>query len=131
MWSRRSTRSRQRALQKDGERGGHGYRMRRAFINDIGLMTIEFSSRIRPTQDVLVRELDGEAVLLNLDSESYYGLNQVGARMWALVMESDSIQAAYEVLANEYEVEAKTLKDDLRTQIEEWIEHGLAHIDIE
>lgn len=92
-------------------------------------MTIEFSSRIRPAQDVLVRELDGEAVLLNLDSESYYGLNQVGARMWALVMESDSIQAAYEALANEYEVEAKTLRDDLRAQIEEWIEHGLARID--
>lgn len=92
-------------------------------------MTIEFSSRIRPAQDVLVRELDGEAVLLNLDSESYYGLNQVGTRMWALVMESDSIQAAYEELANEYEVEAKTLKDDLRVQIEEWIEHGLARID--
>lgn len=92
-------------------------------------MTIEFSSRIRPAQDVLVRELDGEAVLLNLDSESYYGLNQVGARMWALVMESDSIQAAYEVLASEYEVEANTLIDDLRTQIEEWIDHGLARID--
>lgn len=92
-------------------------------------MTLSFDSRIRPADSVLVRELEGEAVLLNLDSESYYGLDAVGARMWAVVISSESIQSAYEVLVNEYQVEDQKLRHDLQALIEEWLEHGLARID--
>lgn len=92
-------------------------------------MTITFKSRVRPASSVLVRELEGEAVLLNLDSESYYGLNGIGARMWSVVNTSDSVEAAYETLVAEYEVDADRLREDLKALVEEWIEHDLALID--
>ncbi|MDX1513448.1 MAG: PqqD family protein [Gammaproteobacteria bacterium] len=90
---------------------------------------VEFSHRVRPAPDVLVRELDGEAVLLNLDNENYYGLDQVGARMWALVTTSESVQAAYEYLAKEYDVDADTLRRDLEALINKWLGQGLVTID--
>jgi len=37
--------------------------------------------------DVLFRELDGEAVLLNLKTGIYFGLNPVATRMWQLIVE--------------------------------------------
>ncbi len=92
-------------------------------------MRVEFSSRVRPAPDVLVRELDGEAVLLNLKNENYYGLDEVGARMWSLVTTSDSVQTAYEILVTEYEVEAASLRRDLGSLIDQWLEHGLATIE--
>ncbi|MDH3316860.1 MAG: PqqD family protein [Gammaproteobacteria bacterium] len=92
-------------------------------------MTITFNSRVRPASSVLVRELEGEAVLLNLDTESYYGLDEIGARMWSAVNASDSVEAACQMLVAEYQVDAERLREDLQALIEEWIEHGLARID--
>ena len=92
-------------------------------------MSVAFNKRIRPAAGVLVRELQGEAVLLNLDTESYYGLDEVGARMWSVVNASDSVEAAFQILLTEYDVDSARLRDDLQALVEEWIEHDLAHVD--
>jgi len=42
---------------------------------------INFSDKITVPDTVLFRELDGESVLLNLKTESYLGLDDVGTRM--------------------------------------------------
>lgn len=89
-------------------------------------MEITFSQRVSAPDDVLVRILDGEAVLLNLDSESYFGLDEVGARMWTLLTESDTIQAAYDALLEEYDVAPEQLRADLIDLIRQLTEHGLA-----
>ena len=74
---------------------------------------------------VLLRELDGESVLLNLDSERYYGLDEVGTHMWKAVTSSGTIGAAYEVLAAEYDVTPELLAADMRSLLEVLVAHGL------
>jgi hypothetical protein len=76
----------------------------------------------------LFRELRGEAVLLNLGSESYFGLDAVGTRMWMVLTAAASIQAAYEALLDEYDVEAEKLREDLDGLIGKLVEHGLVEI---
>src|SRR5258706_624118 len=41
-------------------------------------MTWSMKARVTQPADVLVRELDGESVILNLDNEAYFGLDAVG-----------------------------------------------------
>ena len=65
---------------------------------------IDFSLRVSIPDMVLFRELDGESVLLNLKTESYLGLDDVGTRMWTVLTAEPSVQAAYEVLLSEYDV---------------------------
>jgi Coenzyme PQQ synthesis protein D (PqqD) len=89
------------------------------------MMEITFSQRIAAPDDVLIQMLDGEAVLLNLDTESYFGLDEVGARMWTLLTESDSIQTAYEALLKEYDVTPEQLRADLIGLIDRLAEQGL------
>jgi coenzyme PQQ synthesis protein D (PqqD) len=84
--------------------------------------------RATTPEGVLVRELEGESVLLNLHSESYFGLDAVGTRMWAALTESPSIAAAYEKLLEEYEVEPGNLRADLRAFIERLLEAGLIEV---
>lgn len=91
-------------------------------------MTISHTAKVLAPAGVLVRELDGESVLLNLNSESYFGLDEVGTRMWAVLTASDSIQAAYESLLAEYEVEPEKLYQDLDNLIEKLVAHGLAEV---
>lgn len=93
-------------------------------------MEISFSNRLRAADHVLYRELDGESVLLNMRTESYYGLDDVGTRMWRLLTTNETIQGSYERLAEEYEVSESRLEKDLRTLIEELIEHDLVKIEV-
>ena len=91
-------------------------------------MTVSLDQRISVPAVVLVQELEGESVLLNLKSESYFGLDEVGTRMWAVLSRSESIQQAYEALLAEYDVDPDVLRRDLLHLIDELIEHGLVEI---
>jgi hypothetical protein len=90
--------------------------------------TIRFDSRIIIPERVLLRELDGESVLLNLDSERYFGLDETGTRMWAALTTSKSIEEALEKLVDEYDVESELLREDLNELIEKLRDHGLVDV---
>ena len=88
-------------------------------------MAISFSDRVRVPDDVLISNLQQESVILNLDSERYYGLDDVGTRFLTALNTSDSIEAAYEMLRGEYNVEAHVLRDDLLELIENLLKQGI------
>jgi hypothetical protein len=69
--------------------------------------------RIVKSEDALFRELDDEAVLLNLRTGVYYGLNPVGTRAWRLMMEHGDLSRVLDVMLDEYEVERPLLEEDL------------------
>jgi hypothetical protein len=89
---------------------------------------ISFSSKVVVPDAVLFRELDGEAVLLNLTTESYLGLDEVGTRMWTLFTTQPSIQAAYDALEAEYDVTRETLRNDVEVLLGQMLEHGLVEL---
>ena len=90
--------------------------------------TIDFNQRVVVPDFVLFRELDGEAVLLNLNDESYFGLDDVGTRMWSVLQESLTIADAFERLRAEYDVDAGQLQGDLIELIQTLAAHGLVQI---
>lgn len=89
---------------------------------------IDFTQKVSVPEDTLIRELEGESVLLNLTNEKYYGLNKVGTRMWNALEKSASIQAAYDQLKAEYDVEPQRLRDDLEKLIVQLQAQGLISI---
>ncbi len=88
-------------------------------------MSIAFTSRVRISPDVLISNMDGEAVLLDLQSETYFGLDEVGTRMWNALAGAESIQVAFDVLASEYDVEPDQLRQDLEELLNRLSEQGL------
>ena len=92
-------------------------------------MTISFSDRVTVPDDVLISNLQDESVLLNLDSERYYGLDDVGTRMLTVLSTSNSIEAAYESLREEYDVDGEVLRRDLLSLIEQLVSQGLVKIE--
>ena len=75
--------------------------------------------------DVLISNLQEEAVILNLDSERYYGLDDVGTRFLSVLNTSESIEAAYEVLRDEYDVDPQSLRQDLLDLTETLLQQGI------
>ena len=91
-------------------------------------MSISFSDRVKIPDDVLISKLQEESVILNLESERYYGLDDVGTRFLAALTTSESIEAAFETLAKEYDVDAEVLRQDLIELIENLSKQGLISV---
>ena len=87
-----------------------------------------FKDRARAPKHVLFRLLERESVLLNLETERYFGLDETGTRMWELVTTSPSIDAAYQELLAEYEVPRDLLRENLTELVGHLVEHGLLEI---
>ena len=91
-------------------------------------MSISFSDRVKIPDDVLISKLQEESVILNLNSERYYGLDDIGTRILSVLTTSDSIGTAYETLVNEYNVDSEVLRQDLLELIENLLNQGLIKI---
>jgi hypothetical protein len=88
-------------------------------------MTVTFDQRLRVPGDVLISDLDGETVMLNLKSEAYFGLDKIGSRMLGAVTAADSIDEAFTTLSSEFDVDPAQLREDLAEILDVLVEHGL------
>ena len=91
-------------------------------------MQISFSDRVRVPDGVLISQLQEESVILNLDSERYFGLDDVGTRMLSVLSTSDSIEAAFESLRAEYDVDGQVLRQDLLALVESLVQQGIVEV---
>jgi hypothetical protein len=91
-------------------------------------MSITLKDRIEIPETVVFRDLDGEVVILDLESSTYFGLDPVGARMWTLLSEHGSLSTVLETLREEYDVEADRLQADLLQLTSRFCERGLARV---
>jgi hypothetical protein len=81
-------------------------------------MSIPLSTRVIVPDGVLLQEIAGESVILNLHTE----------RMWAVLTTSMSIQEALEVLIEEYEVDRVTLMRDVLAFVQDLLANGLLQV---
>ena len=94
-------------------------------------MSTSFDWRITATSDALVSIIAGESVILNCQTESYFGLDHIGTRMWAALTTSASIQAAYEILDSEFDTDESLLRRDLLAFIEQLADRKLIELHAE
>lgn len=83
---------------------------------------------LRHAAQVVSQELAGEAVLLHLGQERYYSLNEVGARIWALIGDGHSVAAIVERLTAEFDAEDATIAADALALAEELLAAGLIEL---
>ena len=88
-------------------------------------MTVSFTDRVAVPEGVLISHLQEESVILNLESERYFGLDDVGTRFLTVLTTSESLEAAYETLSSEYEVDPQVLRRDLLALVEKLVDQGL------
>ena len=84
--------------------------------------------RVVLSPEALFQEIAGEGVILDLASSSYFGLDEVGVRLWQLLQIDPSLQAACEAILAEYEVEHAQLEQDLAKLLGQLVEAGLATV---
>ena len=91
-------------------------------------MTDILDKSVQIPEDVVFRELQGEAVILSLESSTYFGLDPIGTRIWQLCAERRSLRAVWEAMQDEFEASADALRSDLLTFIDELSANGLVKV---
>jgi hypothetical protein len=91
-------------------------------------MSVAFTKRLATPSHVLTRRLDDELVLLNLDNECYFGLDEVSTRIWDVLSSSPSIEAGIERLLAEFEVEPQRLRADVEAFLSQLLDSGLVEL---
>jgi Coenzyme PQQ synthesis protein D (PqqD) len=76
-------------------------------------MSPTLDGRVVPSDNAVFRELEGESVLLNLETGMYYGLDVVGTRAWQLAAAGGSLRAVRDRLVEEYDAEPDVIERDL------------------
>ncbi|MBU0515535.1 MAG: lasso peptide biosynthesis PqqD family chaperone [Proteobacteria bacterium] len=75
---------------------------------NIGPQTI-----VARVEGLVSTEMDGETVLLSVESGHYYGMDPVGSRIWALIEEPRTVSNLCRALTEEYEVEGEQCQRDV------------------
>ena len=68
-------------------------------INNIGTDTV-----LQRKADLLFNEIDGELVMLSLENNEYYGMDEVASRIWTILEKPISFKELINKLLEEYEV---------------------------
>lgn len=89
---------------------------------------ISLKQKFTISSEVLAQEIDEETVLLDLKSDSYFGLDEVGTRIWQLLKETGDLQAVFDTMIEEYDVDDKQLKKDLLDHLTQLVEAGLVSL---
>ena len=80
------------------------------------------------SQDQVSCDLSGESAILNLKAGIYYGLNDVGTRIWKLIQEPRRVGELRDAILEEYEVEPDRCEADIMTLLQNLLDNGLIEV---
>lgn len=77
---------------------------------------------------ISLTQVDDEAVLLDLDAGTYFGLNPVGALYLSLLESGRSVDAAVLEIQSQYDAPAPQIHQDLTELLDKLIEQRLIEV---
>lgn len=89
---------------------------------------MDLNQKITFADTVFAQEVDDEMVILDMESENYFGLDEVGTSIWQAMQEHGTLQEVFDALLEQYEVEPEVLEKDLSDFVEKLLESGLVEV---
>ena len=83
---------------------------------------------VRISEGAIAQEVNGETVILDLNSQQYFSLDKTGTRIWQLLQEKLNTREVYQEMRNEYEVDEEELRQDIDSLIASLVEEGLVSL---
>jgi hypothetical protein len=85
----------------------------------VSMADLSLDRHVTISESAIFRELDGESVIVHLDSSLYYGLDPVGTRLWQLIDSHGHLRSVFDAALAEFDVEPSVLERDLLQLVSE------------
>jgi hypothetical protein len=94
---------------------------------------VEFTGTTTVVADdgTLSTSIDGESVLLDTDSGTYFGFNEVGSEVWEAIQEPRSVEELTERIVSKYDADRETVRTDVEELLAELANKDLVRIERE
>jgi len=76
------------------------------------MSNIDLNTRLSRSLDLLVSEMDGKIVMMNIETGAYYGLEGVAAEIWTFLENPSDVKAVCTHLQGKYEIDEKTCEEE-------------------
>ena len=90
---------------------------------------MNLDQKVTFAETVFAQEVDGEMVLLDMESENYFGLDEVGTAIWQAMQEKETLKEVLDLLLEQYEVKEEMLENDLSDFVGKLVESGLVKVE--
>ena len=91
-------------------------------------MTIDLSSMAARNEAIVFTDLDDTIVMMDVDEGQYYELDPVGARIWALIEDPRPVAEICDALADEFDVDPDTCRDETLEFLQTASEHRIIEV---
>lgn len=81
--------------------------------------------RLRQNPELIAADMDGEKVMMSIADGKYYGINQVGSRIWELLESPASVEEICRKITDEFEVEESQCRSDLNKFLEDLLANDI------
>jgi len=76
-------------------------------------LDLTLDQMVAVSEDAVFRELDGEAVVLNLETGMYFGLDTVGTVIWQAIEPRGTLRQALDRVVADFAADPATVESDL------------------
>lgn len=91
-------------------------------------MSLSSHQRVQVLGNVVARVVDGEPVLVDLESEVTVSIDPVGVEVWRLVTRGETVATIRERILDHFDTNEETVRRDLDQLIDELAKHGMVRV---
>lgn len=77
---------------------------------------------------IIAGEVDNETVMMGLTSGTFFGLNETGSRIWALLAREPSLDGLVAALVAEFAVDPDVCREQTSRLLQRLVEEGAVHV---
>jgi hypothetical protein len=81
-------------------------------------------------ETTIAQQVGDEVVILNLSSERYYSLDEVGAAFWSLFAAGQPFDQIVQEMLEEFDVDENRLRNDLEALLDNLVQAGLIEVEL-
>jgi len=91
-------------------------------------ITLPPTARLQQNADILASTLGDDTVMMSLSRNNYYGLDEVGSRIWALLAQPQTLTQLCTALQQEFAVDAETCQQEVTVFVQQLANEGLVDV---
>lgn len=88
---------------------------------------INLDSTINKSGELLATDVDGELVMMNIETGKYYGMNTIGAAIWKMIEEPIDVTSICEELEKKFEVDSATCEKEVLNFLHQMESEDMIH----
>ncbi len=83
------------------------------------------SKSFNVADDILISQIENEAILLHVSTGTYYNLNESSIPFWEALQNKQPLEPVVQQIINEYEVESSQVLNDLQIFLQDLLKFGI------